>query len=197
MEKIAKGLITAASTLTIGLSLAWAVQPEFEVDLQPQVYVSMSFGGTKAAAKDRNFFYGMRIDRDPLAQVRGLPPLAQLAFDRFGFQGAAMNGIPFAYRTVSHDQNDGGAAVITAIDWTLLAVGAIGIGYALAEVIDQDDSPDPAPATPPAGGNGSGGYTENVGGADPFEVILDSHVDAIEQYQKWVDSGSAMPGATQ
>lgn len=93
-----------------------------------------------------------------------------------------------------------------AIDWGLLAIGAVGIGFVAAEVIDGEDDPDPA-----AGGGDEGGPPPCGIGPPPgplgcqppvgppleipsftgrsSKVFADSR-----DYQQWLDSGTGQMG---
>ena len=122
---------------------------------EARLYWRTSFGEQQAAPATAQF--GMSLDYDRRYLTPGqLPPqpAAQVNFDRQGLTSASLNGIPFARRAVALQQTEGeGAAAgvtYTAIDYGLLALGAVGIGYTISEVVNQKDTSDAAtPATPP------------------------------------------------
>lgn len=98
--------------------------------------------------------FGATLDYDRRYSSQTLPgqPAAQVNFDRHGFVSAAMNGLPFA-RRVTLQQAEGEApagSTYTAVDYTLLAIGAVGIGFGISEVVNQKDTPDRASSTPAA-----------------------------------------------
>lgn len=144
-------LSIALSFSLIGLAAAWGPNNDAP---EGRAYAAFGFGESARSGANQ-FFYGMRIDQSYQSRLEGRPALAQLDFDRHGFNEARVNGVPFAY-TVRLAQNEGGEggestpgafSNFTFVDWTLLVVGAAAIGYGIAEVVDQEDTPDPAGGT--------------------------------------------------
>ena len=97
----------------------------------------------------------------------------------------------------------------SAVDWGLLAVGMVGIGVAVAEISNGDESEDfgaggPAPPPPPppppgpAGGalgglaGGLGGLPGGLSGYSAPGMGTDVERDA--EYRKWLDGGTGQMG---
>lgn len=146
----------ALSLACVGLASAWNTEQEAP---EARAYATLSFGDVARGDRE-SFFYGMRLDVSEQSRREGRPAMAQLQFNRHGFSEARVNGVPFAY-TVRLAQNEGGEggdsspgtfSNFTFIDWTLLAVGAAAIGYGIAEVVDQEDTPDPSGGATTGGG---------------------------------------------
>ena len=145
-------LSIALSLTCVGLASAWGPNNDAP---EARAFASLSFGES-VRSNSNQFFYGMRLDQSYQSRLEGRPALAQLHFDRHGFNEARVNGVPFAY-TVRLAQTEGGEggesgepgtfSNFTFVDWTLLAVGVGAIGYGISEVINQKDSPDPVAGT--------------------------------------------------
>jgi|GEM_PF-1674345 len=153
--------IVVVGAATVCLLGAW-VASAGPNDTQPQAraYFKIPFGAEKHAPKEP-FHYGLRLDYDSrLTTVDGreLPALANFDFDNRGNRLALVGGVPFAGHLAGPlNQNEGdtastgggsGGGGFTFFDWSLLAVGAGGIGFLIYEVSKNKDTPDPPkPAT--------------------------------------------------
>lgn len=156
-------LSIALSLTCVGLASAWGPNNDAP---EARAFAALSFGESARSGMSE-FFYGMRLDQSYQSRLEGRPALAQMHFDRHGFNEARVNGVPFAY-TVRLAQNEGGEggesspgafSNFTFVDWTLLAVGAVAIGYGISEVVDQEDTPDPSGGGTTTGGTTTGGTT--------------------------------------
>lgn len=157
-------LSIALSLTCVGLASAWGPNNDAP---EARAFASLSFGES-VRSNANQFFYGMRLDQSYQSRLEGRPALAQMHFDRHGFNEARVNGVPFAY-TVRLAQTEGGEggesgepgtfSNFTFVDWTLLAVGAVAIGYGISEVVDQEDTPDPSGGGTTTGGTTTGGTT--------------------------------------
>jgi len=184
-----------------------------------QLYMRLGFN-ENTAQRNSEMQYGFALDYDRRnANLPGVPA-AQVNFDRKGFVNAWMNGTPFA-RRVTLQQSEGEVAVgttYTAVDYGLLAIGALGIGYGISEVVDQKDSSDPGaspsptpgeePAPSPSPGGGlplpipipSGGLPLPlpipipVGGALTFVATSMQEREVTPEYQQWLDAGTGGMG---
>ena len=153
-------LSIALSLTCVGLASAWSTSNDAP---EARAFAALSFGESARSSSANQFFYGMRLDQSYQSRLEGRPALAQLHFDRHGFNEARVNGMPFAY-TVRLAQTEGGEggepgtfSNFTIVDWTLLAVGAVAIGYGISEVVDQEDTPDPSGGGTTTGGATTGG----------------------------------------
>lgn len=109
-------------------------------------FVEFDFGGAKTLSSDSSLRYGLQLDHDRRFADVPAAPMFRMAFTPQGFNIAALNGLPFAYRSTTVSQT-GEALEYTVFDYGLVALGAIGIGFAVAEIADADDeTPDPAPS---------------------------------------------------
>jgi hypothetical protein len=82
-----------------------------------------------------------------------------------------------------------------AIDWSLLAVGAVGIGYIASEVTNGDEDQDPT-----ASGGGGGGGSTNTCVVSPICIPLGLRNTAAgtgtrdPAYDEWLDGGTGHMG---
>lgn len=166
--------VQTVALLTACAGVAIAAAPRNESP-EARAYLSMSYGQSKLPSQ---FFYGLRLDHDSRSELAlaGAPPMAQLAFDRKGFSSASLNGLPFTRRVaLAQDEevvSDGGMfSGFTAVDWTLVAIGAVGIGFAIYEVADGKDTPDAAGSSSSSGGSSAGGNTGTTTGT-PLGGVL-------------------------
>lgn len=201
--------VQTLALLASGVGVVFAAAPRGEAP-EARAYLSIGYGQAKQVPSQ--FFYGLRLDHGSDSELQGAAPIAQLSFDRHGFESARLNGLPFTRRlSVNQDEGTGSEGGMfsnySAVDWTLLAVGAVGIGFAISQVADSKDTPDPAPGSSSGGssaggssgsssGSGSsgggvlgglllGGYTESqVGGDDRRSA----------EYAEWLDGGSGQMG---
>lgn len=91
--------------------------------------------------------YGFAVDYDHRLTPHAIAtPAATINFDGKGLTSATLNGMPFAHR-VTLQEGEGGETHFTAVDWTLVAVGATGLGLAATELFHGKSSPDPKTAT--------------------------------------------------
>ena len=142
-------LSIALSLTCVGLAGAWGPNND-----APEAHAYASFGFGESRQQMGQFFYGMRLDQGYASRIAGRPAVVQMQFNRYGFNEARVNGVPFAY-TVRLAQTEGGEegsssgtfSNFTFVDWTLLAVGVGAIGYGISEVVNQKDSPDPVAGT--------------------------------------------------
>lgn len=120
-----------------------------------RLYWRMSFDESAKRASEMSFSAVVDYDR----RYGNVPPVPamQVNFDRRGLMQAYMNGVPFAQRmTLNQAEGETAAGTsYTAVDYGLLAIGALGIGYGIATVIDQEDTPD-APGAGAGPGPGAG-----------------------------------------
>lgn len=112
-------------------------------------YLNFGFGGSgKNNGVLNNLHYGLRMDRANPYQLQvsnqpARPAFVQADFNlRDGFSGAMVNGVRFASHVKSFDE-DGGDTSYSMMDWGLLAIGAVGLGFGIAEVLKTKDDPDP------------------------------------------------------
>ena len=161
MQKFTK---TTTALLVTGASAAFAAGTHTTGLNEAHAYLKFGFDNKLQRASDTQYGFALHMDQQ-YSPIQTGAPTAQMLFDRRGFLGAWLNGLPVA-KTVMLKQNEGGdgGTRFTVIDWSLMAVGATGIGYALSELIDQSDSPDSraggggggtTPASCPAGTTGS------------------------------------------
>ena len=145
MRKI---LVAAVAGVSMSLaSLALAASPD-QNSPEMRAYMNLDFGG-KGASLVRNFHYGLRLDQDSrlaarLGRITPLPSIMQLDFTgRSGFNAASVNGVPFSshVRQLNEDGSEGSG--YNAWDWGLLAVGVVGVGIGIAEVVKTKDGDDP------------------------------------------------------
>lgn len=94
----------------------------------------------------------------------------------------------------SSDGSEGGASSGTdyaIIDWGLIAVGAIGIGFVAAETLDTDESEAPPPADDGGGDGGTLLGTLNLG-VSPDRTGI--YGEADHERQLWLDGGTGQMG---
>lgn len=141
-----------------GLMCAGAALPALAAtnteDFAPEMKAYVSFGFGAPVANDLGLHYGFRMDYDRRYQEaigRTLPAMVQVNFtQKGGFNAMSLNGSPFLQRTVILNQDgeastqpvgeEGMFSSFTVLDWSLLAVGAIGVGYAIVEVTTEEDT---------------------------------------------------------
>lgn len=145
----------SAALVSSGLaaaSLASAADPR---DLQPEAkaYVSFAFDGQGPASAGNQFAYGLRIDHDRRYTPASVPSLVKLEFggSSEGFNQLQVNGLPIAYRSYQLNQDGSTSTEYSWVDWGLVAVAAVGIGYVLVDVADADESPSPRRSSQPVG----------------------------------------------
>lgn len=142
--------------------LAYAAGPA-DASLESRAYVNFNFGGDRALP--RNFHYGLRLDYDQRFLPAAVPSVLQVDFNRAGFNTARLNGLPFMYREYALNQVEtiavGAAAASSTVvvDFTLLAIGAVGVGVAGAAAIDNADDDGSPTSGSSAGGSTAGGGT--------------------------------------
>lgn len=202
--------VQTLALLASGVGVVFAAAPRGEAP-EARAYLSIGYGQAKQVPSQ--FFYGLRLDHDSRSELRGAAPIAQLAFDRNGFESARLNGLPFTRRlSVNQDEGSGSEGGMfsnySAVDWTLLAVGAVGIGFAVSQVADSKDTPDPAPASSSggssAGGSSAGGTTTGgtTTGGGLLGGLLGGYADQSAngedrrsaEYADWLDGGSGQMG---
>lgn len=168
MKKLAQ-TSTATALLLSGATTAMAAGIDSGIGAA-QLYLRMGFDES-AAQHSSQMQYGFALDYDRRnANLPGVPA-AQVNFDRKGFLNAWMNGAPFA-RRVTLQQAEGEAAAgstYTAVDYGLLAIGALGVGYGISEVVNQKDTPDGSASPSPGPGATP---TPSPGGGLPLPLPL-------------------------
>lgn len=186
--------VQTLALLVSSVGLVFAAAPRGEAP-EARAYLSIGYGQAKQVPSQ--FFYGLRLDHDSRSELRGAAPIAQLAFDRRGFESARLNGLPFT-RRLSANQDEGSGSEggmfsnFSAVDWTLLAVGAVGVGFAISQVADSKDTPDPAAGSTTGGtttgtplGGLSGGYADQSANGEDRRSA---------EYADWLDGGSGQMG---
>ena len=211
MRKIAQTSTATALLLTgAGTALAGGVG---EGVGEARVYWQMGFSETRQAELPMHYGFSLDYDR---RYAHGLPgvPAALVNFDRKGFVNAWMNGVPFAQR-MTLQQAEGEAAAgstYTAVDYTLMALGALGVGYGISEVVDQKDtadrtttaapspgaspspsSPVPAPVPAPAPAPAPAALPSPVPAPFAAQMFLDER-RVTPEYQRWLDEGTGGMG---
>ena len=213
MRKLAK----ASTALLLGTATT-AMAAGVDTSLgEARLYWRTSFGERLSQPVDMQFGALLDYDRSYTRHELPLQPAAQVQFDRHGFVNASLNGLPFARRVTSLQQTDGsGDKVYTVVDYSLLAIGAIGIGAGIAAVVDQKDTPSTArpstppgqpPAQPPAGPSlpgapaGSPSLPSAPAGSPSFPSapLSGAYVSFEErtvtpEYQQWLDAGTGGMG---
>ncbi len=146
--------MAAAVVTGIGVCTG-AFASDYNTGFSPKTtaYLNFGFGGnSKNSGILNSLHYGLRMDQsNPYsAQFGGQPvrpAFVQADFNlRDGFSGAMVNGVRFAQHLKSFDE-DGGETSYSMMDWGLLAIGAAGLGFGIAEVLKTKDSPDPKTTT--------------------------------------------------
>lgn len=203
--------VQTLALLTAGVGVVYAASPREQAP-EARAYLSIGYGQPKQQAN--SFFYGLRLDHDSRSELASAAPIAQLAFDRQGFSSASLNGMPFTRRLVSR-QDEGGETSgeggmfsnFSGIDWTLLAVGAVGIGFAIQQVADSEDTPDPAGGASTGGSTGGttagggtagggllGGLLGGLTGGYAGRLGAEDDRQASAEYRDWLDGGSGQMG---
>ncbi|TAJ52236.1 MAG: hypothetical protein EPN60_07230 [Nevskiaceae bacterium] len=200
--------VQTLALLASGVGVVFAAAPRGEAP-EARAYLSIGYGQAKQVPSQ--FFYGLRLDHDSRSELRGAAPIAQLSFDRDGFESARLNGLPFTRRlSANQDEGSGGSeggmfSNYSALDWTLLAVGAVGIGFAVSQVADSEDTPDPAPGSSSGGssaGGSSGGSSSSGGSGSSGGGLLGGYADPhaagddrrSAEYADWLDGGTGQMG---
>ena len=171
-------------------------------------YLNFGFGGSaKNSSVLSSLHYGLRMDQSAVstgATVVGQPvrpAFVQADFNlRDGFSGAMVNGVRFASHVNRFDE-DGGNTSYSVVDWSLLAIGAAGLGFGIAEVLKTKDSKDPTPTSTTGGLGGSGGNIlcslPIVNGLCPSSLSGAAGAsDGMTDYARlnWLDSGKGQMG---
>lgn len=162
MRKI---LIATAVGSALGAAmLAHAASPN-ENSLQAKAYMHFNFGGNSSLPS--NFHYGLRLDQDPRFLDVPMPSLMQMDFNQYGFNLARLNGLPVAQRSYTLNAVGAVAAATTVVDWSMIAIGAVGVGFATKEAIDnsKDEVSAPASGGSTGGGSTTGGTTGSTTGS--------------------------------
>ncbi|PTU32326.1 hypothetical protein [Stenotrophobium rhamnosiphilum] len=174
MRKI---LMAVAVVTSIGVCTG-AFASDFNAPNSPKTtaYLNFGFGGHgKNNDMLSSLHYGLRMDQsNPYsAQITGQPArpaFMQADFNlRDGFSSALVNGVPFASHVKKFDE-DGGETSYSMLDWGLLAIGAAGLGFGIAEVLKTKDDSDPA--TTGGGGNPATGLCGIVNGIPVLGPIV-------------------------
>lgn len=152
MRKI---LMAAAVVMGVGACTgAFASDYNNPFGTKTTAYLNFGFGGSsKNTGLLNNLHYGLRMDRNNPYQMQvsnqpARPAFIQADFNlRDGFSGAMLNGVRFASHVKSFDEDSGEETSYSMMDWGLLAVGAVGLGFGIAEVLKTKDDPDPKTTT--------------------------------------------------
>jgi hypothetical protein len=192
--------LLAATVAALSSAAMLAVAADVDaVAPETRAYATFSFGGTQKPEQSA-FHYGLRVDyQDRLATV-ARPAVMDLRFDRAGLLDTRINGLPVVQR-LSLNQDEYGSNLPTTsysiVDWGLVALGAVGIGFIAAETLGTEESPDPAPAPPPSsGGLLVGTIVDQLsvdGGRDFGFLPTYSERETIER-ERWLNSGSGQMG---
>jgi hypothetical protein len=151
-----------ATAIGAGLCVGAVAVAANSDDLAPQARAYMNYGfGGKDSSLPRNFHYGLRLDQDTRLATRigreSMPSIMQLDFNaKSGFESARVNGVPFASRSLRLNE-DGTETSYSVLDWGLLAVGVVGLGFGIAEVVKTKESDDPKTTGTSTGGGTTGG----------------------------------------
>jgi hypothetical protein len=174
-----KVLVAVAVGAVAGSAMLASAASRDESQPEARAYMNFNFGGARALPK--NFHYGMRLDYDHRFVSHPMPPIVQMDFNSYGFSDARVNGLPFIRRVYALNQTEvatipvavgagAGTAVAatTVVDWTLLAVGAAGLGvagYQAADNAKSDETTTVASGGSAAGGSTSGSATGSTSGS--------------------------------
>lgn len=209
---------STVGALTGVAMLASAAGPDASEGAGARAYLSYAFGGN-AAQLPRNFHYGLRLDAGSRSDDGAArPALMQVDFDRSGLRTAHLNGMSVVQRLrlnqdeaapaeepappiedsapVEEESSTGSGEPVTTysvVDWTLIAVGVVGIGYAAAEALDAEESDEPPPASTGGGTTGGGLLAGLPGGLLGFTPNAAQSVEDRER-QAWLDGGSGQMG---
>ena len=139
----------------------------------PEMKAYLNFGFGAPQAQSLGMHYGFRMDYDQRLQIAMghiLPSMMQLDFtSTSGFSSALLNGQPFLKRVVQLNQDGDASApaagsAYTTMDWGLLAVGVVGIGFGISQVVKTHESPDPVTTTTTSNGAGGNVIVTTVNG---------------------------------
>lgn len=134
-------LIAAACGLVLGAGVAAAGNRE-DNSPEARAYLGFSFGGQKAMPHDLH--YGLRIDQDARlfgTQRPAMAPLMQFDFDRVGFTGARLNGLPMVSRSYRLQQTDAPASAEPAPDQTPPAPESAPADSTMSEPAPAESAP--------------------------------------------------------
>lgn len=184
-----KLIVAAILGVTGSFSAAQAADPT-QARPEARAQMQIQFGGSQVLAQRMNFRF--LVDHDRRAVDASVPALFQMDFTADGLGSARFNGVPFAQRQLAAQQAEGETA-FTVFDWTLLAIGAAGIGVVVADIADHEETETPVGAT---SGSDSGGG-DSGGGILPDLGLFTSHpashgLDA--EYRAWLDNGTGQMG---
>jgi hypothetical protein len=187
-----KLIVAAILGVTGSFSAAQAADPT-QARPEARAQMQIQFGGSQVLAQRMNFRF--LVDHDRRAVDASVPALFQMDFTADGLGSARFNGVPFAQRQLAAQQAEGETA-FTVFDWTLLAIGAAGIGVVVADIADHEETKAPVGATS-GGGSGGDGGGDSGGGILPDLGLFTSHpashgLDA--EYRAWLDNGTGQMG---
>lgn len=201
-KSVAAGAVlgTAAS----GAAIAdWSLQQEHRLFNDPSARAYLSIGFDRPPESVRPMHFGLRFDGNNLRDWYDRPAVAQIDFDRAGLTAATMNGMPLLQRDHAL-YADEGELVYGPIDWGVLALGALALGYIVYEIADSDSgsAPERAPEDDDndnGNGNGGGllgGLLGGLGGllglqAEPSAA---EHALGTRSYREWRDGGTGQMG---
>jgi len=147
-------LMAAAVVTGLGVCTgAFAADYSNPFSTKTTAYLNFGFGGSgKNTDILSSLHYGLRLDQAKPSSIQSSaqparPAFLQTDFNlRDGFSGAMVNGVRFASHVNKFDE-DGGDTSYSLVDWSLLAIGAAGLGFGIAEVLKTKDSPAPKTTT--------------------------------------------------
>ena len=171
--------LLVATIMSVGVVMQAGAANTEQYAPEMKAYVNFGFGAPQA--QSLGMHYGFRMDYDRRLQAAMghlLPSMMQLDFAAdTGFNSALLNGQPFLKRVVQLNQDgDAGAAAgstYTTLDWGLLAVGVVGIGFGISQVVKTSESPDPVTTTTASNGAGGNVIVTTVNG------VVTQVVDAV------------------
>lgn len=192
MRKLAQ---TSTALLLGSATAALAAGPD-SIGAQASLNVRVDLDNQFKSVSGLHYAAAVDYDRRYL-QIPGNATAARVEFDRKGFLTAWLNGLPFAHRVeLQEGEGGGGLSSYNVVDWSLVTIGALGIGYGIYEVVDQKDTRDPkatrSAAPPPSGVPVPSGVPTPTPFAGAF-YKLDER-SAIPAYQQWLDSGTGGMG---
>lgn len=208
-------LIIAALAISGITAQAGVAADRFQLQPEGSAFVAFDFGRPRTSAPAVRFGLALNYQRSDLQGWRAGSrfsavdatrlPLLSLTMDPRGDAVAAVNGLPFARRFAQLNQEEGGGGHrggLTVVDWGLLVVGLGGIGYAISQVANSNDSPNPNPPSSAGSSTGSGSGTGSGGlpclpGVTCFAATSVSGAP-ITGYDRviagWLDAGDGQMG---
>lgn len=186
-----KLIVAAVLSLAGSMGIAQAADPS-QTRPEARAQVQLHFGGKDTVAQKLNFRF--LVDHDRRVVDAGVPALLQMDFTARGLDSARLNGVTFAQRQLVAQQVEGETS-FGFFDWTLIAIGAAGIGVVVADIADHEETNAPVGAS--SGGGDGGGDGNGGGGLLPDLGLFTSHPASHSldtEYRAWLDSGTGQMG---